>query len=85
MIAGVDILGAAKGMGDAGELAGSPRYNEALDELRKRYDYVIIDCPPVNQVSESVLIARRADAALLLLRQGESRRTFAVGARRRLA
>ena len=39
----------------------------------------------MNQVSESVLIARRADAALLLLRQGESRRAFAVGARRRLA
>jgi capsular exopolysaccharide synthesis family protein len=83
-IAGVDVLGAREGVSSAAELAGSPRLDEALQYARSRYDFVIIDSAPVNQVSESALVARRADAALLVIRELQTGRGAAAQATRRL-
>src|SRR5437899_13045543 len=67
-IPGVDILGMAKGTSHASELAGSPRFDDILRKIREGYDFVIVDSAPVNQASESPLIARRCDAGILVLR-----------------
>lgn len=82
-ISGVDILGAREGSSNAAELAGTRRLQEALAWARSNYDYVLIDSAPVNQVSESSLIARLADLTLLVIRQGTSRGA-ALAARKRL-
>jgi len=81
---GVDVLGAKEGTSGAAEIAGTPRYEAALREAREKYDLVIIDSAPVNQVSESAMVARRADAALMVLREGQSSRGAAGSAKRRL-
>jgi capsular exopolysaccharide synthesis family protein len=82
-IEGVDVLGSVQGTSGAAELAGVARLEEALDWARARYDYVLIDSAPVNQVSESSLVARHADLTILVIRQGTSRGA-ASAARRRL-
>jgi capsular exopolysaccharide synthesis family protein len=83
-IDGVDVLGASQGTSGAAELAGVARLEQALDWARAHYDYVLIDSAPVNQVSESSLVARHADLTALVIRQGTSRGA-ALAARRRLA
>jgi capsular exopolysaccharide synthesis family protein len=83
-IPGVDLLGAREGSSGAAELAGLERFDEALAWSRERYDYVLIDSAPVNQVSESPLVARRADMTLLVVREGQTGRSAAALARRRL-
>jgi capsular exopolysaccharide synthesis family protein len=80
----VDVLGAREGTSGAAELAGSPRFDAALQAARERYDFVIIDSAPVNVVSESALVARRADAAVLVTRHGRTGRGSALAARKRL-
>jgi len=45
---------------------------------------VLIDSAPVNQVSESSLVARHADLTVLVIRQGTSRGA-AMAARKRLS
>ena len=82
-IDGVDVLGSSQGTSGAAELAGVSRLPDALDWARARYDYVLIDSAPVNQVSESSLVARHADLTVLVIRQGTSRGA-AVAARKRL-
>lgn len=82
-IDGVDVLGSVQGTSGAAELAGVARLEEALDWARKTYDYVLIDSAPVNQVSESSLVARHADLTVLVIRQGTSRGA-AMAARKRL-
>ncbi|HLY11809.1 MAG TPA: polysaccharide biosynthesis tyrosine autokinase, partial [Planctomycetota bacterium] len=82
-IEGVDVLGASQGTSGAAELAGVARLAEALDWARGKYDYVLIDSAPVNQVSESSLVARHADLTVLVIRQGTSRGA-AMAARKRL-
>jgi polysaccharide biosynthesis transport protein len=84
-IAGVDIVGSREGSSGAAELAGSPRFEAALQWCRSMYDYVLIDSAPVNQVSESPLISRKADGTLLVIREGKTGRGAAAAARKRLA
>lgn len=81
---GVDVLGARTGSSGAAELAGTPRLEETLAWARSAYDIVLVDSAPVNQVSESPLIARRADATFLVIREGRTGRGALTAAHRRL-
>jgi succinoglycan biosynthesis transport protein ExoP len=83
-IPGVDVLGADAGLLRAPELAGSMKFQAALRAAREQYAFVVIDSAPVNLVSETALIARRTDATLLVVRQGQTGRGDARAARKRL-
>jgi Mrp family chromosome partitioning ATPase len=41
------------------------RFREVLAELRQHFDRIIIDMPPVLLASETLLIAKEADAVLM--------------------
>lgn len=51
------------------ELLSSERMASALKSLRKLYDYVILDLPPVSEVSDAMAIADQTDGILLVVRQ----------------
>jgi len=50
------------------ELVSSARMREIVASLRSRYDFVIIDTPPVLPVTDAVVLAREADAVVLVVR-----------------
>ncbi len=52
------------------ELIVSSRFKEIVDECASRYDYVILDVPPVLAVAEGILIARLASANFLVVKAG---------------
>lgn len=56
------------------ELLVSGKMDKTLEELAQRYDYVFIDTPPVNVVTDTTLLVGRASGALLVVRQGETTR-----------
>ena len=51
------------------ELLSSARMKKALDTARKVYDYVILDLPPVGEVSDAMAFAKETDGMLLVVRQ----------------
>ncbi len=51
------------------ELLSSRRMKKALDAMRKSYDYVILDLPPVGEVADALAIAKETDGILLVVRQ----------------
>jgi capsular exopolysaccharide synthesis family protein len=64
----------------AGHLSTSPHrllsngeFSQLIDQLRKQYRYIIVDTPPILPASESLLISRAADAAVLCVRRDFSR------------
>ena len=52
------------------ELLYSPKLKPMLDELRQEYDYIFIDCPPVEIVADATIISREADITLFVIRAG---------------
>ena len=50
------------------ELLQTPRLDELFAELRKRYDYIIVDTAPVALVSDTYLLDRIADMTVFVCR-----------------
>jgi len=51
------------------ELLSSVRMSRMIDTLRNEYDYIILDLPPVGEVSDALAVANLADGMLLVARQ----------------
>ena len=64
----LDILPAGAIPPNPSELLQSKRLDELFNELRKRYDYVIIDSAPVAMVSDTFLLNRVADMTVYVSR-----------------
>lgn len=61
----------------------SARATELLQGLRPHFDVIIVDTPPMLQMSDARVIGRLADTVILVLRMGKTTRDAAVAARRR--
>ncbi|WP_119068533.1 CpsD/CapB family tyrosine-protein kinase [Rubrobacter indicoceani] len=59
------------------ELLGSERFTALVEELREAADYVIIDAPPVQLVSDPAIIAVQADGVVLVLDAQSTRKLSA--------
>lgn len=70
------LLGGARPANPPAVLA-SERVMNVLDELRERYDLVLIDSAPVLAVTDTVPLLRYADAALFVGRLGQTTRDTA--------
>ena len=52
------------------ELLEDERFPSLIARLRSEYDYVLIDCPPVEIVADTQILAREADRTLFVVRAG---------------
>jgi capsular exopolysaccharide synthesis family protein len=84
-IGGLAVLPAGPRPLNPAELLTSPRLEEVLEQLRERYDYVVVDTPPLLAVTDPCVIAPRVDGVLLNLRIGKNSRPAAERAREMLA
>lgn len=57
------------------ELLSSARMEKMLQNLRTSYDYIILDLPPVGEVSDALVAAKLADGMLVVVRQNYCNRT----------
>ena len=53
------------------------RMPRLLRELRKRYDCVVVDGPPLLGITEARLLASLADKVLFVVKWGDTRRELA--------
>jgi len=52
------------------EMLGSKRMESLLVALRKKYDHIIIDSPPVTAVTDAVVLSKSADGVIIVIRTG---------------
>ena len=50
------------------ELLMNAKINEMFDELKLQYDYIIVDTAPVSLVTDTLLVAKNADAFIYVMR-----------------
>lgn len=56
------------------ELILSDAMKELIDELKQKYDYIILDTPPVGLVSDALELAQYADVTLYIVRQNYTKK-----------
>jgi capsular exopolysaccharide synthesis family protein len=66
------LLGSGQMPPNPAELLNGKRIQEVFGKLRKLFDLVLIDSPPVLPVTDAVILAKDADATLLVVAAGRT-------------
>jgi len=65
---GVSLIPAGSFLDDPGVLYSSPKLLTLLNELKSRFDYVILDAPPVLNVSDAGVVGAICDAVFFVVK-----------------
>ncbi len=75
-IPGLDVITAGPVPPNPLELFESPRLAELIQQLRTRYDQIVIDASPMGVVSEFKVLVHHLDITLYVVRQGVTERNM---------
>ncbi len=70
----IDLLPAGSIPPNAAELLHSARLDQIIQELRDKYDYIILDTAPMALVSDTSIMARVVDMTCYVVRAGKAHR-----------
>lgn len=68
----LDILLSGEVPPNPSELLGSPRMKKLIDTLSEKYDYILVDAPPVGVVTDACVVARYLDGMVFLVRYNKT-------------
>lgn len=57
---------------ESSELLSTSKLEEALEELKKEFDMIIIDTPPVSVVADGFIVSRIVDTNIIVLKHGNT-------------
>ena len=66
------------------ELLSNPRMEKLIEICRNEYDYVIVDCPPINLVVDAAIVAPMCDGIIVVVNSGSIPYRMAQNAVRQL-
>jgi succinoglycan biosynthesis transport protein ExoP len=74
-VPGLDVLAGGACVANPSELLSSDTFARVLEELKGRYDRILIDSPPIGTVTDAQILAAQCGLTLLVLRAEKSSRT----------
>lgn len=72
--AGLSVLASGPIPPNPSELLGTATARQILEDLRGRFDYVIIDASPLLPVTDATVLTAMSDGALVIARHGQTKR-----------
>ena len=82
-VRGLSILTAGATHSGSMSLLYGARMTELLEQLRPQFDTIVIDTPPMLQISDARVLGRVADCVVFVIRAGYTTRDAAQAALRR--
>lgn len=64
---GVDMIFAGPVAPNPSELLSQDIFSELIHNMRERYDYVLVDTPPVGNLIDGAVVARQCDGAIMVI------------------
>lgn len=77
----LDILTTGTRPPNPSELLASSKMQKFVEDLKQKYEYIIIDTPPIIAVTDAQLIASYADGSLLVVASAQAEREAAIKAK----
>lgn len=74
---GIDCLNRGSKAPFPTALLGSENMAKLFEELRKQYEYIIVDCPPILAVSDAAIISKLCDGCLFVVSQAKTEKAAA--------
>lgn len=72
---GFDVITAGEQVPYPHVILNSQKFNDLMKELRKKYDYIIVDSPPVLLVTDSLILSDKVDTVLFVINQVVSKKS----------
>jgi capsular exopolysaccharide synthesis family protein len=72
----IDILPCGKLPPNPSELLYTAHFEHLMNSVKEEYDYVFVDCPPVEIVADASIVNRFVDQTLFVIRAKLMERTF---------
>jgi len=72
------LLSCGSVAGDSPSLLNSDRIKARFDELRREFDYVLVDAPPLSPYADAMTLGQLADGLIMVLEANSTRREAAL-------
>lgn len=83
-VQGLEILTSGSVSNQPAELLSSSRLEQLIDSVKKKYDFILFDSPPILDVTDGRLLANRCEGTILVIRNGKTKTHEAVETKRLL-
>ena len=74
---GIDCLNRGTKVPYPTAILGSENMSKVFETLRKQYEYIIVDCPPILAVSDAAIISKLCDGCVFVISQTKTERAAA--------
>ncbi|MCK9471189.1 MAG: CpsD/CapB family tyrosine-protein kinase [Bacilli bacterium] len=72
---GFDVITSGETVPYPHVVLNSLKFQELLNTLRKEYDYIIVDSPPILLVTDSLILSEKVDTTLFVINQKVAKKT----------
>ena len=80
----LDVLTSGPIPPNPSEILGSEKMSDILKEVGEKYDYILLDLPPILAVTDAAIVGHMADGIVLVVRSGITAPEEAKEAKKRL-
>ena len=74
---GIDCLNRGSKVPYPTVILGSDALKDLFEELKSKYEYIIVDCPPILAVSDATVISKLCDGCLFVVSQSKTEKNAA--------
>ena len=74
---GIDCLNRGSKAPYPTAILGSDNMAKLFEELKKEYEYIIVDCPPILAVSDAAIVSKLCDGCLFVVSQAKTEKAAA--------
>lgn len=69
LIRGLNVVQAGDIPPNPSELLGSKQFKTLIESVTPYYDFIVLDLPPVGEVSDALIVSKRVDGMIVVVRQ----------------
>ena len=79
-VSGMHFIPAKSGTANPQDLLGSQHMRLLLEQMRSKYDLIVLDSPPILVVSDGIILSHAADTTMYIVRWEKTPRHVVMGA-----